>query len=70
MRAAGAHLTRAKVLVELRKVTRFDDHGFFAVADPAHKRPGNCYVLWVIHGGQYQRIDTPADAFRCDGKAV
>ena len=40
------------------------------MADPAHKRPGNCYVLWVIHGGQYQRIDTPADAFRCDGKAV
>jgi ABC-type branched-subunit amino acid transport system substrate-binding protein len=70
LRAAGPQLTRKKVLAELRKVTKFDDHGFFAVANPAAKQPGNCYVLWVIRGGEYQRVDTPANAFRCDGKAV
>jgi ABC-type branched-subunit amino acid transport system substrate-binding protein len=70
MRAAGPKLTRAAVLAQLRKVTRFDDHGFFAPANPAKKQPGNCYVLWVIRSGQYQRVDTPAKAFRCDGRAV
>jgi ABC-type branched-subunit amino acid transport system substrate-binding protein len=70
MRAAGPRLTRAAVLAQLRKVTHFDDHGFFAPANPAGKQPGNCYVLWVIRSGQYQRVDTPANAFRCDGKAV
>jgi ABC-type branched-subunit amino acid transport system substrate-binding protein len=70
MRAAGPKLTRKAVLAELAKVTDFDANGFFARANPAAKQPGNCYVLWVIRGGQYQRVDTPANAFRCDGKAV
>ena len=70
MRKAGPHLTRKAVLAELARVTRFDDNGFFAPANPAKKQPGNCYVLWVIKGGQYTRVDTPADAFRCDGKPV
>ena len=70
MRAAGPKLTRKAVLAELGKVTRFDDNGFFAPANPAKKQPGNCYVLWVIRSGQYTRVDTPANAYRCDGKAV
>lgn len=70
MRAAGPKLTRKAVLAKLAAVTRFDDNGFFAPANPAKKQPGNCYVLWVIKGGQYTRVDTPANAYRCDGKAV
>ena len=70
MRRAGPRLTRKAVLAELAKVTRFDANGFFAPANPAKKQPGNCYVLWMIKGGQYVRVDTPANAFRCDGKAV
>ncbi|MCU1601964.1 MAG: hypothetical protein JWO22_2673, partial [Frankiales bacterium] len=70
LRAAGPRLTRAKVLAELAKISSFDDHGFYAVANPAGKKPGNCYILWVIRKGEYQRIDTPAGAFRCDGKPV
>lgn len=68
MRAAGPQLTRKKVLAELAKVTSFDADGFFAKANPAQKKPGNCYVIWQIKGGKYIRLDTPSNAFRCDGK--
>ena len=68
MRRAGPHLTRKAVLAELARVTSYDDNGFFAPANPAKKQPGNCYVVWMIHGGQYVRVDTPANAYRCDGK--
>jgi ABC-type branched-subunit amino acid transport system substrate-binding protein len=68
MRAAGPKLTRAATLQELSKVTSYDADGFFATANPAAKQPGNCYVLWQIRGGRYVRVDTPAKAFRCDGR--
>ncbi|MGZ6825637.1 MAG: ABC transporter substrate-binding protein [Mycobacteriales bacterium] len=68
MRAAGPQLTRKKVLAELGKITSFDADGFFGLANPAQKKGGLCYVVWQIKGGQYVRVDTPADAFRCDGK--
>jgi ABC-type branched-subunit amino acid transport system substrate-binding protein len=68
MRAAGPQLTRTKVLAELSKITSFDADGFFGTANPAQKKGGLCYVIWEIKGGQYVRVDTPADAFRCDGR--
>jgi ABC-type branched-subunit amino acid transport system substrate-binding protein len=70
MRAAGPALTRKKVLAELAKITSFDADGFFSRANPAKKQPGNCYVIWKVKGGKYVRTDTPATAFRCDGKQV
>lgn len=68
MRAAGPQLTRKKVLAELRKITLFDADGFWAPSNPAQKKAGNCYVVWQIKGGKYVRTDTPAKAFRCDGR--
>jgi ABC-type branched-subunit amino acid transport system substrate-binding protein len=70
MRAAGPALTRKKVLTELSKITTFNADGFFSTSNPAAKRPGNCYVIWKVQGGQYKRTDTPETAFRCDGKLV
>jgi ABC-type branched-subunit amino acid transport system substrate-binding protein len=67
MRAAGPRLTRKATLAELAKITSFDADKFFAPANPAAKKPGNCYVIFQIKGGKYLRVDTPASTFRCDG---
>ena len=67
MRKAGPQLTRARVLAELRRTTSFDADGFYAPANPAAKKAGNCFVLWQIRSGKYVRVDTPAKGFRCDG---
>ncbi len=42
--------------------------GLVAPADPAGKVPTHCYFLWQIHNGQFQRLDTPATGYRCDGQ--
>jgi ABC-type branched-subunit amino acid transport system substrate-binding protein len=68
MRTAGPKLTRASVLKALQGITLFDADGFFAPANPAAKKPGNCYLVWVIKSGRYLRLDTPAKGFRCDGR--
>ncbi|MCW2607495.1 MAG: hypothetical protein JWO60_2188, partial [Frankiales bacterium] len=68
MRKAGPQLTRAKVLANLKATKTFDAAGFYAPANPAEKKAGNCYVIFEIKGGKYVRTDTPAKGFRCDGR--
>jgi ABC-type branched-subunit amino acid transport system substrate-binding protein len=65
--AAGPDLTRQGVLAQLRKVHSFDANGFFAPSDPADKKPGTCFVPWIIKNGQYLRTDTSPTKFRCEG---
>jgi ABC-type branched-subunit amino acid transport system substrate-binding protein len=67
LKQAGAHLTRTGFLAALHSIHRFDGDGMFAPTDPASKRPATCYVVLRIENQQYTRVDTPADAFRCDG---
>jgi ABC-type branched-subunit amino acid transport system substrate-binding protein len=67
LKAAGPQLTQAKLLTALRAITRFDAGGLVAAANPAQKRPATCWVLAKVVNGSYQRLDSPASAFRCDG---
>ncbi|MHB8466483.1 MAG: ABC transporter substrate-binding protein [Acidimicrobiales bacterium] len=67
LRAAGPKPTRKGVLAALSTIHEFDGSGLVAPADPAGKGPPHCYILWQLHSGQYQRVDTPATGFRCDG---
>ncbi|HZT65067.1 MAG TPA: ABC transporter substrate-binding protein [Acidimicrobiales bacterium] len=66
LRQVGPHLTRAAVVNALKQVHSFNDNGMVTPADPAAKNPSNCYLLMVIHGGQYQRLEDPPAGFRCD----
>jgi ABC-type branched-subunit amino acid transport system substrate-binding protein len=68
LKAAGAKVTRTKLLAQLRKVHNFDCDGILPANDPAGKKPPNCFVLWTIHHGVYVREDTPASKFRCGGR--
>jgi ABC-type branched-subunit amino acid transport system substrate-binding protein len=67
LKKAGPKATRADVLRELRKVTRFDAGQLLAPANPAGKKPATCWILTVVKGGKFQRVDTPATGYRCDG---
>jgi ABC-type branched-subunit amino acid transport system substrate-binding protein len=67
LQKAGPHLTRTGFLAALQGIHRFDGDGMFSVTDPASKKPATCYVVLRIQNQQYTRVDTPADAFRCDG---
>lgn len=67
LKAAGPQAKRDSVLAELKKITKFDAGGLIAPADPANKKPPNCYVLNVVSGGRFTRLDTPPNTFRCDG---
>lgn len=68
LQAAGPRATRAGLMAQLRKTTSFGGQ-IIAPTNPAGKKPGNCYVVWVIKGGVYQRQDTPG-RYRCDGTFV
>ena len=68
MRKAGPKVTRAAVLANLTATKSFDAGGFYAPGNPGDKKAGNCYVIFQIRGGDYQRTDSPAKGFRCDGK--
>ncbi|GAC1517805.1 MAG: hypothetical protein NVS1B12_06180 [Acidimicrobiales bacterium] len=67
LRAAGPRATRASVLAALKAIHSFDDNGMVGSADPAGKTGTHCYLLWQIHAGVYNRLDTPPGAYRCDG---
>jgi len=41
-----------------------------APSNPAGKEPATCYLVMVVKGGKFQRLDTPAPGFRCDGSYV
>lgn len=66
LKGAGAQLTRASYLAALQKIDSFDGDGMFAPSDPAGKKPATCYVVLRIEKGDFRRVDTPADKFRCD----
>jgi ABC-type branched-subunit amino acid transport system substrate-binding protein len=67
LKAAGPQAKREKVLAELRKITKFDAGGLLAPGNPAGKQPPTCYVLNQVKGGKWVRLDTPPNAYRCDG---
>jgi ABC-type branched-subunit amino acid transport system substrate-binding protein len=67
VRAAGPKVTRAAVVKALQAVKSFDADGLMAVGYPATKAPTVCYVIVKVVNGQYQRVDTPAGQYRCDG---
>lgn len=68
IKKAGPMVTRAKVMTALKQTSTFDANGFTAPSGPASKRGPICYLVWQIKGGNYVRIDSPANGFRCDGK--
>jgi branched-chain amino acid transport system substrate-binding protein len=67
LKAAGPHLTRVGYVAALKGIHHFDAGGMFATTDPAGKKPATCYVVMRVSDGDYRRVDTPADRFRCDG---
>jgi hypothetical protein len=67
LKAAGPRATRASLLAALKGVKQFSANGLIGPAEPGTRQATNCYVLWVIRNGQFQRVDTPAGAYRCDG---
>lgn len=66
-KAVGPQLTRAALLEELGKITEFTGNGLIATNNPAEKVPPSCYAVVQLKGGKWQRVDTPAGGFRCDG---
>ena len=67
LKAAGPKATRADVLAQLRKITKFDGNGILAPADPAGKHAPRCWLFSQVKSGKWVRVDTPTKAFRCDG---
>jgi hypothetical protein len=67
LKAAGPKATRKSLFTELKKVTRFDAGGLLAAANPAQNKPGNCWVFTQAINGRWERQDSPASGFRCDG---
>ncbi|HEY2429741.1 MAG TPA: ABC transporter substrate-binding protein, partial [Acidimicrobiales bacterium] len=67
LRHVGPHVTRPALMAYLRSLTSYDSGGIVAPSSPGTKTQSSCYVLWVIHNGQYERMDTPATGYRCDG---
>jgi hypothetical protein len=67
--AAGAHVNRASLIAQLRKIHNFTANGIMAPVDPTAKHGGvKCYILWQFHNGKFERIDDPATGYRCDGE--
>jgi ABC-type branched-subunit amino acid transport system substrate-binding protein len=67
LRAAGPKANRKTLFTQLKKVTSFDADGLLATANPAHNKPGSCWVLTQAVNGQWARLDSPRGTFRCDG---
>jgi len=67
LKAAGPRATRTSLLAALHGVKQFSDNGMIGQADPGDRQPTNCYVLWQIHNGQFERVDTSTSSYRCDG---
>jgi ABC-type branched-subunit amino acid transport system substrate-binding protein len=66
LRATGPHLTRTAFLQALKGIHTFEAGGMFARTDPASKAPATCYAVLRVDNLRFHRLDTPADAFRCD----
>ena len=70
IKQVGPKLTRAAFLSAIRNVHSYDGDGIVNGSDIGNHSPTNCYLLWTIHNGAYQRVDTPANKYRCDGTFV
>jgi ABC-type branched-subunit amino acid transport system substrate-binding protein len=70
LQQAGPQVTRANVMAALQKIDDFDADGILAPGGPASKTPPTCYVMVTVHDGKFQRMDTPAGQYRCDGTYV
>ncbi|MHB8463243.1 MAG: ABC transporter substrate-binding protein [Acidimicrobiales bacterium] len=68
LKAAGPRATRAGLMTALKGIHSFDANGMVGTADPAGKVPTHCYTLFKVHAGAFSRLDTPPNAFRCDGE--
>lgn len=68
LKKAGPEAKRATIIAELKKVTTFDAGGLLAPSGPGNKQPPTCYVLNAVKGGKWVRVDTPPNAYRCDGE--
>jgi len=72
--AAGAHVNRASLMDQMRKIQQFTASGIVAPMTPSDKKGGvKCYVLWQVHNGKFSRVDDPAPTadskgYRCDGQ--
>ncbi|CAB4697174.1 unannotated protein [freshwater metagenome] len=56
----GAELTRACVLANLAKVTKWTGHGIHAEDSPAQNHPSSCNIVLKIEGTGYKRV-APAE---------
>ena len=62
----GLELTRACVLANLAKVTKWTGHGLHAVDNPGQNHPSACSILMKLEGTTYKRV-APAErgTFEC-----
>jgi ABC-type branched-subunit amino acid transport system substrate-binding protein len=70
LKAAGPQATRASLLGALQQIDHFDGNGMLAPAGPASKTPATCFIMVQVHGGKFERVDSPAGQFRCDATYV
>jgi ABC-type branched-subunit amino acid transport system substrate-binding protein len=66
LETAGPKATRAKLLAELKKITRFTANGLLPEAGPGDKRPASCFLIVRVQSGRWERyLSPPAPAFNC-----
>jgi ABC-type branched-subunit amino acid transport system substrate-binding protein len=66
LKNAGQNPTRASLETALNKITKFDDNGFIAPANPAANIPAACWLLAQVKNGVIQRVPpTPSSGFIC-----
>jgi ABC-type branched-subunit amino acid transport system substrate-binding protein len=70
LKAAGPKASRKTLFAELKKVTSFNAGGLLATANPAQNKPGNCWIFTQAINAAWERQDSPASTFRCDGPYV
>ncbi len=68
LKAAGPKVTRVALAAALKGIHGFTANGLFPPEDPPTKTPSQCYIIAVVHGGKFARVDDPGAAFRCDGQ--
>ena len=64
--AGPPRMTRAALIEQLKKVTRFDANGMLAPSGPGTKEPPSCFVMITVRGGKFVRLDPPGPGFICD----
>ena len=67
LKNAGTNPTRASLFSALDKITLFNASGLQATANPAQKRPPNCWLIAAVKNLAWQRASpTPASGFVCN----